>query len=289
MDDSIQLVKVTKDQAEKWLGATVHNRRVSSRQIRFMVREMNEGTWQAEVAPPVFIDKRDGSVIDGQHRLKAFVESDLRVFPTYLGFVARKAIEVIDTGRARGLVDSLTIRGHENAKQKSAWLNRGYQWATGKKVPHFMTRSEAIRVVESAPDLELAAKVAHELTTGGVRRGTVYHVPIGVTAVLYDMQENHGVGGEFVVDFVSRLQTSIGLDDVMSRLQAKLMDASNPRTKLTMNADATSYLIARVFNTWANDEDLAKMYARRASIHDLPGFDEWRRVNFETILREDQL
>jgi hypothetical protein len=97
------------------------------------------------------------------------------------------------------------------------------------------------------------------------------------------MQE-YADGGDAVVEFVSRIQTSQGLDDVMSRLQAKLLDAVNPRSKLMMSPETISYLVARVFNSWINDEELTKMYARRQAIQELPGYPEWVEANFPTLV-----
>lgn len=279
--ESIHLATVTREEAEQWIGHTTFNRSISKRAIGFMKRDMEAGNWNSAVAPPIFIDEVGGGVIDGQHRLRAFLESNLETFTAYVAMVPRKSIEVIDTGRTRSLVDTLSIRGHEYGRQKSAWLNRGMSWAFGVKTSHVLTRKDQVEVIEAAPYADKAAEVAASMNYASKR--LVVRMPTGIIACLWDMQQ-YGHGGDLVVEFVHRLQTSQGLDDLMSRLQAKMLDAVNPRTKLTMSGDTISYLVARVFSAWANDESLANILARRRAVYELAGYPEWVEATFPTLI-----
>jgi len=149
-----------------------------------------------------------------------------------------------------------------------------------------MSRTQQVSFIETAPNLENALEAMAPLRHGSGRK--VLHIPNGTSLVLWDMQQ-YGIGGDLVVDFVQRLQTSQDLDELLSRLQAKLLDASNPRSKLTMPPDHVSYLIARVFSAWANDEGLTKMYARRNAVSVLPGYMEWIAANpFEILGNGEQ-
>jgi len=279
--ESIHLTEITRNQAEIWLGQTDLNRSISDRAIGFMTKDMDDGRWQSAVAPPIFIDEVTGSVLDGQHRLRAFLKSSKPVFTSYLAEVPRRSIEVIDTGRSRTLADTLRIRGHVNTQAKSAWLNRGVQWAFGVKVSHVLTRQDQVQIIESSPNVEKASEVGGAMRSGHSRK--ILHIPTGTTACLWDMQE-YANGGDAVLEFIKQVQSNQGLDELMSRLQVKLLDASNPRSKLTMSPDTISYLVARVYNSWANDEELTKMYARRQAVEELPGYTEWVEANFPTMI-----
>ena len=279
---AIHLSSITKEQAQQWLDHTTYNRTIRERKVRFMRRDMNQGEWEAQVAPPIFIDTVTRGVIDGQHRLLAFLSSDLDSFLTYLAEVPRMSIEAIDTGTPKSLVDTLDIRGHQHATLKSAWLNRGVEWAVGGSVSEVLTRKDQVAIIESASNLEAASAIGQALKSG--KTDKVLHIPSGVFMCLWDMQETHGLGGNPVVEFVTKLQTSQGLNETMRRLQAKLFDAANKGTKLTMSSDTKSYLIVRVFNAWANDQQLTRMYARKQAVIELPGYVEWVEDNFHTLL-----
>lgn len=281
MAKSLEMVEITREQAEHWLGATNLQRSIQKKHVRNLQADMQAGNWHPELAPPILIDEKTDEVIDGQHRLKAFLNTKKHTLETYLAKVPRKAIQVVDTGRTRSLIDTLDIRGHENSKHKSAWLNRSVQWITGVRSSHHMTRTEQVACIEAAPHLEKAAEIAHQYNRVGGRK--VYRVPPGTVATLWDMQQ-YGLGSDWVEEFVRRIQSSEDMDELLARAQAKLVDAVNPRTKATFTADAQSYLIARVFNAWVNEEDISRLYARRAAIRDLPGFREWAETNFDKYL-----
>ena len=281
MVESIHPTKISREQAETWLGHTTYNRPISKRAVKFMTRDINNNDWNSAVAPPIFIDEKGNGVLDGQHRLRAFLASDKDEFIAYVAEVPRKSIEVIDTGKSRSLGDTLAIRGHMYTTAKSAWINRGVQWAFGVLPSQVMTRRDQVEIIEATPNMEEIAKVSSSLRHGSPNK--VIHIPTGIVACLWDMQQ-YGLGSEMVHEFVSLIQGNQGLDEQLGRLQAKLLNAANPRTKLRITPDAVSYLVARVFNAWANDEKLANLYARRASIEELPGYSEWTEAVFPTLI-----
>lgn len=276
----MEKIHITKDQAEGWLGHTQHNRSMKVRAIQLLTTDMNQGLWNSDVAPPILIDEDHHGVVDGQHRLRAFIASDLETFEAYVNYVPRGSIEVIDTGLSRSLADTLTIRGHKYGLVKSAWLNRAFQWSVAGKLAHYVSRSRQVEMVENAPGLEKAVAITKALANqGSGNRSAVIRLPIGTVAALYQMQENNGVGGDTVVEFTNRIQGNMGLDDVMSRFQAKVLEAKNPRAKLSISPDSLSYMVARVYMSWVNDEDLSRLYARRVSVQELPGYPEWVEQN----------
>ena len=279
--ESIHPTKISRAQAETWLGSTTYNRPISKRAVTFMTRDINNNEWNSAVAPPIFIDEKSNGVLDGQHRLRAFLASDKNIFVAYVAEVPRKSIEVIDTGKTRSLGDTLAIRGHQYTTAKSAWINRGVQWAFGVLPSQVLTRRDQVGIIEANPNIEEIAQVASRLRHGSEGKGI--HIPTGIVSCLWDMQQ-YGLGSDTVHEFISLVQGNQGLDDLLGRLQAKLLNAANPRTKLRITPDAVSYLVARVFNAWVNNEPLANLYARRASIEELPGYSEWTEAVFPTLI-----
>jgi hypothetical protein len=268
--------KVTREKAEHWLAKTRFNRSISKVTIEHYARAMQEGKWNSDVAPAILIDQDTDGVLNGQHRLKAFLSTDLDHFETYVHHTDRSSISVIDTGKPRHLSDTLEIRGHVHAKEKSAWLNRGVQWVTGDTVSNLLDRTEQVEVIESSANVEKATEVARHLSS---RTNKVVRVPIGTSAVLWDISE-YGYGGDVLVDFIERLQASRDLTRPMARLQSRMQEALNRGAKFGLPTDVLSYLIARVYIATINDEELTKMYARRNAVTDLPGWKEWREATY---------
>lgn len=275
----MEIVKITREQAEEWLGKTIVQRNVTKRKMQFMTRDINNGDWNSKVAPAIWIDKKDGGILDGQNRIRAFLDSGRKIFVSYVGNANRADMEDMDQGTNRSLKNSLEMRGHEFAKEKSAWLNRGIQWAFGLKVSHVLTRKDQVEIIELVANMDKAMTATHIMH----QHRKVLTIPSGVASCLWQMQQPVD-GADSVVDYVTRLQSSQGLDDTMSRLQAKLLDAKNPRTKTTMSADTISYLIARGYSAYVNEEILGNIYARRQGVTDLSGFQEWVQNSFPTLV-----
>jgi len=144
-----------------------------------------------------------------------------------------------------------------------------------------VNRTTQVAIVEASPYADKAAEMAFSLHRLGGRK--VYRIPTGTVAALWDMQQ-YGVGGEWVEEFCRRIQTSEDLTPMLARVQSKLVEIVNPKTKNTVNPDGQSYLVARVFHAWVNDEDISRFYARRVAIRELPGYKEWSEANFGSFI-----
>jgi hypothetical protein len=101
--------QLTKDEARAFLETRAPNRRINKHAIARMVDDMNNGRWVITHQCPA-IDQ-EGRLTDGQHRLLAFVESTLDVFPTYIAYYnyPNRAMEVLDTMTARSIGHMLQI------------------------------------------------------------------------------------------------------------------------------------------------------------------------------------
>jgi len=106
-----EVVKVTPEMAIKWLDCNTHNRPIRQAKVEKFARDMKEGRWLLTHQGVLFAD--DGTLLDGQHRLWAVVESHTTVeFEVTRGADA-KVQEVIDLGERRTERDILTLRGEK--------------------------------------------------------------------------------------------------------------------------------------------------------------------------------
>jgi len=97
------IIIITPEQAKKWLeknnGGGKGNRKVSQRQLTFLTESILRGQWVLN-GETIKIGK-DGSVIDGQHRLMAIVKSGMSVASLVVFDCDLESYNTIDKGRAR--------------------------------------------------------------------------------------------------------------------------------------------------------------------------------------------
>ncbi len=116
----IEIVSVTPSQASAWLSTNANNnRKISTTIVNQYARDMIAGRW--EITGEAIKFDTTGRLIDGQHRLTAVVMSKKTVQMAVITGLESKIMHVLDTGKARGGGDALTIAGMgENANAVAA-------------------------------------------------------------------------------------------------------------------------------------------------------------------------
>lgn len=105
-------VVLTPVMAEIILRQNTFNRPLKKSRVAKLVREMDAGHW-VWTGQPIIISA-DGTLLDGQHRLTAVVQSGVSIPITLLFGVPKAAFDKIDQGDKRGTADIFAIRGEEN-------------------------------------------------------------------------------------------------------------------------------------------------------------------------------
>lgn len=97
------IIIITPEQAKKWLeknnGGGRGNRQISQRQLNFLTESILRGQWVLN-GETIKIGK-DGSVIDGQHRLMAIVRANCSIDSLVVFDCDPESYNTIDKGRAR--------------------------------------------------------------------------------------------------------------------------------------------------------------------------------------------
>lgn len=116
----IAYFSITKEQARFWLEKNIENRAINQPRIQSYVAQMNSGQW-LEAADPIRFAGNFERLIDGQHRLTAFIQSNLKELPVLVvSELEEKAFTVIDTGKFRSAGDVLKTAGYESPTRTSA-------------------------------------------------------------------------------------------------------------------------------------------------------------------------
>lgn len=100
---------LTPDQATKWLEGNVHNRRLHQTVVERYARDMKAGKWQLSHEAIAF--DPSGTLIDGQHRLWAVIESNTPIWVMVAYGVLAETRAVINSGLVRSTSDQIRL-GH---------------------------------------------------------------------------------------------------------------------------------------------------------------------------------
>ena len=134
---------VTPQLAADILKANTLNRPINEATVADYVDQMKKGLWKLNGEP--IIIATGGQLLDGQHRLKAVVDSGVTISAVVIYNVDPSAFSTIDTGRVRTAGDIFSIDGIENANQKAAAV------------------STYFRLLRKSKDVETANETSHDL------------------------------------------------------------------------------------------------------------------------------
>jgi hypothetical protein len=159
-----------------------------------LAEAMERGEWMLNGETIKVAD--DGTLLDGQHRLQAIVDSGVEIETMVMRDLPMAAQDTIDTGRRRRLADLLAIEGRSDPHALGAALSMLHRLRTGKRIDYSHsgapTPRQALDLLEAEPEIEKSVKVARRVTknVGG---------PIGVFSALHRIFEDidPGPAGEF--------------------------------------------------------------------------------------------
>jgi hypothetical protein len=119
MDNPFELVLITPQLAAEWLGMNVEiNRSVRNAKVASIARDIKTGAWRITHQAIAF--DWDGKLIDGQHRLRAIVKSEIPTKVWVFRGLDPHCFTVIDSGCARTASDALKKHGIKNTTAVAA-------------------------------------------------------------------------------------------------------------------------------------------------------------------------
>lgn len=169
MGPQVENVVITPQVAQAMLEHNTHNRNLTEARARSYARDMAAGHWQYTGEGIKFAE--DGTLLDGQTRLRAIVLSGVTLtMPVWRG-INPKAQLVMDSGRPRSNADALAIAGKKDRNSLSAVICADYKWCHyGPKIAfnndsvHRVSQSEMFDWLGVRPDLEKASRKGHALS-----------------------------------------------------------------------------------------------------------------------------
>lgn len=151
---------VSPTQAKKWLAANPHNRNINPVRVGILAEEMRNGHW--DLNGEAIKLNGDGSLIDGQHRLAAVIESGVPIKTLVITGLPKNVAQTIDTGQRRSFAQTLTMRGEADSNVLGALVKMQWQldhgWISHASTPTMPTRA-GIDVLAAHDGLRSAVKV----------------------------------------------------------------------------------------------------------------------------------
>jgi hypothetical protein len=160
-----RLVDLTPEIAREMLLANVRNRQLRRPYVKRLAEAMKRGEWTMNGEP--FQVAHDGTLINGQHRLEAVVESGVTIRALIVTGLANEALRTVDTGTRRNLSDVLALRGETETTNLGAALGLLHRFRTGARMDQSghtaPTMQEALALLEREPGLRDALRASRRL------------------------------------------------------------------------------------------------------------------------------
>lgn len=156
-----RLVQVTPEVAEDLLSRAVVNRRLDWGQVDFLADAIIHEEWQL-THQGIALDGplETGFLLDGQHRLNAIIKAGVPVWIYVFEGLPRAAFPVLDTGKRRSGVDTLSSTGEKylpllhstirhvllfKTMRDSSWTGNGARIANGRILAAYNEDSDMYR------------------------------------------------------------------------------------------------------------------------------------------------
>jgi hypothetical protein len=253
-----EIVDMTPAQAQEILRLNQRNRILRRHYVRQLAQAMERGEWMLN-GEPIQVAS-DGTLLNGQHRLHAVVESKRTVRMLMVRDVARDAQRTMDSGSRRNLADVLKLHGMSNTTNLAAavaLLHRYRKKARMESASHSApTPTEALELLEREPRLidgvQLACRVYRDA-----------HLRISIAIVLchlFNEEAGADEGTRFFEALCAAHQQPRG--DPLGELRTILARVRDEQTYVL-----TTYMLCaltiKTFNAWRAGEYVRELRFRQ--------------------------
>lgn len=243
---------VTPAVARRWLEHNTRNRHIRPARVARYARDMAAGRWEMTGEAVKF--GADGSLLDGQHRLRAVVDADVTVPMLVVRGVAETAQSVMDTGAARRASDALTLHGkpHGHTLAAAARLGVTIDGSRTRTNDNSISNPEVFAWIEEHPEIETAVERVH---CGELKN----HIAVSVSTLAYAYYRtaivDYDAAEEFFISLATRANLPLG--SPILTLANRLDKIARERQKLPQMP--ALWLLFRAWNGWRAGESLNRL------------------------------
>lgn len=249
-ESSGQVIAVTPEHAERWLGANHNNRNIRQRTVDVYARDMASGHWLMTGEAIKF--NKTGKLLDGQHRLAAVVQSGVTVQMLVVTGLADATQSVMDSGVKRTAADALRLHGIPVAPAVASAARLGVLYDSGqfdkaaRQMYAQVSHSEVLSWIDLNPDvMDVGPRV---MSTSAGRRYPGRSRAAGVFAWTILRRIDKQQADAFFDDVMEA--AGLGRGDPRSALNQRLSISRN------MPAPVEAHLLFRTWNAIRDGETL---------------------------------
>jgi hypothetical protein len=252
---AVRVVEITPELAAIWLEANTHNRHQRPEGAAAYSRDMANEDWLL-TGDTIKFDWY-GRLMDGQHRLRAIVDSGRSIRSVVVWGVDPRAQKRMDTGMSRSFRDQLKLESVKHADMVSALCRKVHQWEPpiNERVTFNrsrITHAELERTLQAHPELIHCANFVATLP-GEV--GIVNSLKAFLYWVL--MYANADAAQEFMRKLVSGAGLEEG--DPILVLRARLVKERSVGLSSKRLESNILWLTALAWNAWMDGRKVQKI------------------------------
>lgn len=243
---------VTPEKADEWLARNTDNRNMSKNVVARYARDMRTGDWLENGSAISFGE--DGTLLNGQHRLAAVVQSNRSIIALVVRNLPSKSQDTMDDLKKRSLADTFGFHGFKNATSAAAITRRVLLWQNGIRTnngSYQPTKAESLDIMRTDHTLAVAIDAAAAMS----KRNLVSPSIVGLTWWLFwNIDENE------CSEFWSSLHTGANLetDSPIYMVREQIISAKAKAERVPETA-FLAYII-QAWNHWRAGKTLASTY-----------------------------
>jgi hypothetical protein len=245
-----QILDITPESAREMLEQNTHNRSLRPEYVRKLAAAMERGEWTVNGEPIQIAD--DGTLLNGQHRLNAVVESGIAVPLLVIRGLPLAAQTTMDAGLRRNLSDVLALHGESETANLGAMLAMLYRYRNGHRLNNSghtaPTSTEALALLEAEPEIKDGLPLARRVVRDTGLRTSVTAVLI----YLFD-EADPNRGEQFFEALCEPEDEPIG--SPVNALRSILERAQRERT-YRLSSYVLFAMVIKAFNAWREGRDL---------------------------------
>lgn len=200
-----EVIDITPEIAAEMLTHNIDNRRPRRAVVDRYGRDMSSGKWREGVSTISFA--ADGTLLDGQHRLMAIVQSGCTIPMLVVRGLENEAQDAMDDLAKRTLGDTFNFHGIQNSNQSAAIVRRIILWEQGERTNtgrYQPTKAESLELWRRDHTVAIALEAAARLRTRRIVTPSI----VGLTYWLF-----WNIDSDDCQNFWDSLHTGIGLEE----------------------------------------------------------------------------
>jgi hypothetical protein len=270
------IAEMTPAMAKKILDRNERNRALRPDYVRQLAGAMERGEWVVNGEPVQIAD--DGTLLNGQHRLSAVVESETSVPMLVVRGLPAETRTTMDVGTRRTLSDVLALHGETDTTNLGAVLGLLYRYRTGARLDYSSrtapTIVQALELLEKEKGLREALHEARH-----VFRETRMRLSVAAL-LLYLFEEADPKAGQGFFDALCHPEGE-KRGSAVRKLRSHL-DRIRSKRKYRFSTAVLSAMTIKAFNAWREGRQVENLAYRAGGPNPEPFPKILSRVEIES-------